>query len=303
MSASAWWIYDILVLGVSIYVIISNARRGLAKVLVLSIGYAVVTIAAGILASVGAPNLYRSVAAETNITNFETANMHMDFAQLLADSVQNGNYGAVLDEKELKRRIMNANNRDFTESLYEYVCKASRSDTIDKTQFSSSLMNVFIRKYGEELDSRLPHYVRMNFENKVRANPSLMNQTIANFYNPSMDTTECARTEEALFGEESTIEVLQIFLFLILFSVLMVVVALISSMTQRSIFINISRGAEHTLGGLIGIFEAGAMLILLTVLIRLIILLSGGGGRYFNENEIHASIIFSFLYEHLQMLI
>ena len=70
MSASAWWLYDILVLGVFIYVIISNARRGLAKVLVLSIGYAVVTIAAGVLASVGAPNLYHSVAADTNITNF-----------------------------------------------------------------------------------------------------------------------------------------------------------------------------------------------------------------------------------------
>ncbi|HAM69244.1 MAG TPA: hypothetical protein DCP68_06490, partial [Ruminococcus sp.] len=74
MSASLWWLYDLLVIGVFVYVIFSNARRGLAKVLVISIGYAIVTIAAGVLASVGAPNLYRSVAAQTNITNFETAN-------------------------------------------------------------------------------------------------------------------------------------------------------------------------------------------------------------------------------------
>ncbi len=303
MSASAWWLYDILVLGVFIYVIISNARRGLAKVLVLSIGYAVVTIAAGVLASVGAPNLYHSVAADTNITNFETANKHMDFAKLFSDCVRNGNYGAALDDEELKRRIKNARNRDFTESLYEYVCKAAKSDSIDETEFRSSLMNVFIREYGEELDERLPHYVRMNFENKVRANPSLMNQTIADIYDPSKNMTDCAEIEEALFGEETTIEVLRIFLYLILFSVMMVVVALIGAMTQKSIFINISKKADHAIGGLIGIFEAGAMLILLTLLIRLIILLSGGGGRYFNENEINASIIFSFLYEHLRMLI
>ena len=42
MSASLWWLYDLLVMGVFLYVIFSNAKRGLAKVLVISIGYAIV---------------------------------------------------------------------------------------------------------------------------------------------------------------------------------------------------------------------------------------------------------------------
>ena len=303
MSASLWWLYDLLVIGVFVYVIFSNARRGLAKVLVISIGYAIVTIAAGVLASVGAPNLYRSVAAQTNITNFETANKHMDFVGIYTNCLERGNYGAVLDKDEISKRVKNARNRDLCESLYEYVCRASKSDTIDETKFRNSLVNAFIREYGAELDERLPHYVRMNFEKRVREDESLMNQTVADYYDPDVNLTECAEREESLFGSETTIEVLRIFLFLILFSVMMVVAALISAMTQKNIFINISKSADHAIGGLIGIFEAGAMLILLTLLIRLIILLSGGGGRYLNETVINDSMIFSFFYEHIRMLI
>lgn len=303
MQASIWWLYDLLVIGVFVYVIISNARRGLAKVLVISIGYAVVTIAAGLFASAGAPNLYYSVASKTNISNFETANRHMDFIKVYTDCLNRGNYSADFDDKEIERRVRDARNRDLSESLYEYVVDKTKSEDIPEESFRASLLNAFIREYGEELDERLPHYVRMNFVNRVREDPNLMNQTVADFYNPKINSMECAEKEEKMFGEETTIEVLRLFLFFILFSVMMVVAALISAITQKSIFINIRKGADHALGGLIGIFEAGAMLILLTLMIRLIILLSGGGGRYINETEIKASAIFSLLYNNIRMLV
>ena len=165
------------------------------------------------------------------------------------------------------------------------------------------LRDAFLESYGNELDERLPRYVRMYFDKQIRANPKFMVDLITVFYDNTVLPDEKADVLEKQIAAQPTTEVLQIFIYLILFSVVMVIVALISAIMQNRIFFNIQNSTDHAVGALIGVIEAGVMLVLFTLITRLLVLLMGGHFLFFNEPTIEETKLFSFFYDHINILL
>ena len=126
----------------------------------------------------------------------------------------------------------------------------------------------------------------------------MMRDLIAAYYDDTKSLEQRADVLEQLFASAPTTQVLQIFIYLIIFSVVMVIVAFISAVLQNRLFFNI-----HSVGALIGVLEAVAMLVLLTLIVRLVVLLTGEKFLFFNEATIAESKLFSFLYRHLDILL
>ena len=304
MSTSFWWVFDLLVIVIAIYVVAVNAKRGVTKSLVLCIGYAITTIIASLVAMIAAPSLYKTVAYENNINGINTANKHMDFVQVFSEAINEQEYGFLIDNGEIIQ-ILNDPERcaRFDDELFDYASGKTGGPVSQKSDFTAILQNAFVNSYGAELGERLPRYVRMYFEQQVRQDLQVMRDLLSAFYDETKTPDERADVLEKLYASAPTTQVLQIFIYLIIFSVVMVLVAFISAVLQNRMFLNIQNSTDHSVGALIGLIEAGAMLILLTLITRLIVLLAGGKFLFFNDPTIAESKLFSFLYDHIDIIL
>ena len=149
----------------------------------------------------------------------------------------------------------------------------------------------------------MPEYVITDFENSVRQNPQLMRDIMQAYYDQRQSPEERAEKIEEMFSQKPTTEVLQIFLYLILFSVFMVLAAVIATMLQNKMFFNIQKSTDHAMGGFIGLLEAGSMIVLLTLIARLLVLLGGGKFLFFNDEELDNTFLFSFFYRNIRMIL
>lgn len=304
MSTTLWWIFDIAVILIAVYVIVTNGKRGVTKSFVLAIGYIITTVAASLLAAAAAPVLYHSVAHNNNISGIITANKHMDFPQVFATAITEQEYGFVADPQAVLKILSDPNkNKEFEDALYQYANVKTGGTVAVKSDFDAVLREAFLSSYGNQLGDRLPKYVRMYFERQVRQDPGMMRELISTYYNRSMSDEQRAEVLEQAIAAKPTTEVLQIFIYFIIFSVVMVIVAIISAVLQNRMFFNIQNSTDHAVGALLGVLEAGAMLVLLTLLVRLIVLLTGGSTALFNDKTIADSMLFSFFYNHLDILL
>lgn len=304
MGTTMWWILDLAVILIAVYVIVTNAKRGVTKSLILGIGYVITTLVASLLAAVAAPTLYQSVAYDNNITGIMTANNRMDFPKLFTAAIAAQDYGFEPSEIAVGDILRDQNKKDhFDTELYQYACQKTGGVVCTQADFTAVLRDAFISGYGTELNERLPRYVRMYFERKVRQDPETMRTLIGAYFDRKLSPEERADVLEKQFAAQPTVEVLQIFIYFILFSVIMVVVAIISAVMQNRLFFNIQKSSDHALGALIGVIEAGAMLVILTLLVRLILLLCGGSFMFIDDDTVSESALFSFFYNHLDILL
>ena len=251
-------ILDILIVLIVGYVIFSNARRGFGKVLVFCIGYLVSTFLASLISSAAAPVFYDGVARDSNINAVQTANEHIDFAAVYAKAINDEKYGFIADSKSVSLVLQDYNNGNFDDRLYEFVVSKVGSDGVNRTLFDKQIQEAFIRDYGKELGARVPEYVITDFEKSVRANPKLMRDIMYAYYDKRQTAEERAAKIEEMFSEAPTTEVLQIFLYLILFSVCMVLAAVIATMLQNKLFFNIRKSTDHAMGGFIACSKLSA---------------------------------------------
>jgi len=93
----------------------------------------------------------------------------------------------------------------------------------------------------------------MYFDKQIRANPKFMVDLITVFYDNTVLPDEKADVLEKQIAAQPTTEVLQIFIYLILFSVVMVIVALISAIMQNRIFFNIQNSTDLIILGVVSI--------------------------------------------------
>lgn len=121
MNTDFWWILDALLLVAAIGIIISNAKKGMTKVLILCIGYIVATVGASVFSSISAPGIYTSMAREANIGKIEKINSNFDVAQCFMDALNDKKYGAMFDIRMIEDSLKAPDTAQFDKKLYEYV--------------------------------------------------------------------------------------------------------------------------------------------------------------------------------------
>lgn len=297
------WILDIFVVLIIGYVIYSNARRGFNKVIAFGVGYLVMTILASVIASAAAPAFYDGVARDSNINALMTANDHVQFEKVFAQAINAQNYGFTASENSVKHVLEKYDQGSFDDRLYQYVRSNTADIGVGKAQFSQLMLDTFIECYGKELGERVPEYVIASFTKNAKEDPEIARDIMRTYYDTRKSDYDRAELIEKQFSESATTEVLQIFMYLILFSMFMVLAAVIATMLQNKIFFNITRGADRVMGGIVGLLEAGSLLVLLTLIVRLIVVLGAGKFMFFNDDDLNNSFIFSILYRNLRILL
>lgn len=302
MNTGFWWIFDALVVAIGLYVIFSNAKRGMTKVVISSIGYVISVLLASVLAFASAPSLYESVARPTDLSAIETINSKINYVKLFADAINAEKVGVKVDNKKIEAVLRGDNVRNFATELRTKVVGDENLNN-RASLFENNMKNVFIKAYSEQLAERMPRYVQLNFQNQVESNPDLPGIILETIYNGKLTSKEKTELIEDQFAKEPTQEVLQIFVYLIIFCILMVFAALIAAALEYKIIFSFSKKTDHALGALIGLVETAALVAFFTIAVRLLVQLGGGTLLCFNEPTIDESKIFSFFYDHISILL
>ena len=308
MGTEFWWFFDALVVIVAIYVIFSNAKRGVTKVWILGIGYFLAVLTGTFMAMPLAETMYNSVAVNSDMQAIERVNKHVNFVNTFCTVIDNHKLGFYAEKQEVQKRISGSDAKKFVTRLWLYMNVRNDNQTIlhpngermTEAEFEAELREALVKHYGELLGKELPEYVRVCFEEKLASNPKLMVDLIVQY---SIGGNACIEYIEDTYVREPTLEMLAIFGFFMVFSVVIVIAAVISSAVENKFFFNNTYRKERVAGGLIGIVEAAAMLILMTLLVRLLVMLGGGDLLCFNEPTIAESKIFRFLYDHRDFII
>lgn len=295
METEFWWIFDALVVIAAIFIIYSNAKRGVQKVLVMGIGYIIATLCAMFISVPASQVVYEKVALQSDLAAIQRANKKVRLVELISGVIDQQQFGFVADRTDVREILTGENNREFVHGLYQYVNKRYHAQVpMTEEQFTVVVQEAVVNYYGELLGEELPEYVRLNFTDKVTEDPALMPELVVRLFNAGPE-----EYIEETYSKQPTQRVLQVFVFLILFSVLMVITAIISATLENRLFFNNTYFADHLYGGLIGVIEAFSIILMLTMLVRMIVMLGGGDLLCFNEPTIRATRIFRFFYFNL----
>ena len=302
MGTEFWWIFDALVVMIAVYLIYSNAKRGLTKVFVLNIGYVTALFLSGLVAVTAGPQLYEATAKTTDLKAFQEIIEKMNVPKVLADAVEGMGYGFRCEESRIER-YLESNPDRYAINLYHYVKDQSGAEINDFTAFTDDLRDAYVKAYSKAMDEKLPAYVRMNFVSQIEEDPGVMTELLAQKYAPNMTSKVLAEDMEERFGQEPNTEILRMFIYVGCFAVIMIIAAVISSLLKNSLFFNVTGSSERVYGALLGLAETICLLILFTIVVRLIVMLGGGETLCFNDPTIERTKIFRLLYDHLNILI
>ena len=307
MMTEFWWFFDALVLLIVGGIVISNAKKGLTKVFIICIGYLVATIVATFCSGAAADALYEVTARPSNIDSIQEINASFDVAQCFMDAIDERNYGAILSKQSIEDMLAAPNTVKFDSNLLSYVNRLTGYEVCSQVEFKQILTDAFIEDYGGALSEKLPSYVPANLKQQMSENPALINTLLEKFYQPDVVSDDSVEEENAEFvedhfGAEPSTECFRIFIYIIFFSVVMMIAGITSSAMKYRLFFNVRSGTEHFLGAMLGFIEAAAILIILTMLVRLCILIGGGEFLIFNDDVIQKSHIYKIIYTQLDIL-
>lgn len=303
MTTQFWWIFDALILFVAIYFIYSNAKRGMTKVIIMCIGYVAATVLSSVLSVVAAPTLYEVLARDSNLDAIVEMSADFDPAKVITDTVNAERYGVTVEQNKIEAFLLPPDTADFIPKVYQHIVRQCGYEPTPQLNFHYLIQNAFAEEYSELMLQYLPDYAAATFREKIVQDTSVMYTIIENMYSSTNTAKGSAAYIEDTFVMESTIEVFRIFIYLILFSIIMVFVALLASALEYKLYFNVSSFSDHLLGGFLGLLEAGVMLVLLTIVARLLILLGGGKMLCFNEETVMETKLFHYLYEQLNILL
>ncbi len=302
MDTQFWWVFDALVVFLLVWVIYSNAKRGFSKVFIICIGYLVAAVASSLLSGVAASPLYEVVARRSNIEAIEQVNDTVSIVECFTETLNDKNYGIHFDARIIEDYLREEGG-SFDQNIYNYVNKRAGYVVATPQEFKQLLNNSFVEEYGRELNAKLPYYAAADFSTKMETNPHMLNSVVKQLTDRTHSKRENAEFIEDNFSREPTTEAFRIFVYFVIFSVLMAITTLIYSMNENNIFINLRSATEHVLGGMIGLVEAGILIMLMTFAVRLLVLIGGGRLLCFNEPTIKMTWVFHFIYDKLALLL
>ncbi len=296
------WIFDVCLIAIIVLVIRSNMKRGATKVVILSIGYIFASLAATLVSSAGAESVYRSVAQHNTVSAIETVNEKVDLISAFRKTIDSGKYGFTSDPQEISRILYSEDRAHFDSLLYDYVHEHCGATAGHKSVFMNSIRDSFIEAYGDAMDKKLPAYVREDFEQAVLDDSEVMRKIVTVQYDRRLSVREKATEIEVLFAKDPTVEVMRMFIYLILFSILMILAQVIAAVAENRLFLNLTKAKERFFGGVLGLLEVVAMVVLFTIFVRLLVLIGGGSILCFNNKAIRNSFLFRMLYDNMRVL-
>jgi len=285
------WFFDVAIIGVIIVCIYIGGKKGFLRTAVLLAGYLIAGLGGYFIAKEASPVVYTNFlqskvenVVEDNLDNFS---IKTQIKAMLSEK----DFGVEIPDSEIDR-IINQGG-DVKENFANYAKQAGT--TLEKSELDSKLSSVFNNNAVlAKLKDKVPASIYSQIEHYLNGSKESLSNIIKAMNNPSKE--ESAKEIADLAVKPIILLVLQVLIFMISFTLLMIIVKLVSR--SMSIFnkVPVVGSANTLLGGVLGFVQGAFIVVIIVLLVKVIIALTSNELIVLNTPTIEETKIFKEIY-------
>lgn len=291
MGEKFWWVYDIVAIAVVVFFIWNGARKGFSRIIIFALG-CVAAVGLGMLAGDKATDfVYDKFFMQSNIDKVDETLKEYQPEDIIKTIIEENDAVGVLSNEKIESILKSGNSLD---KLYEYT--NSESENVVSTQeiFDAEVINGFAEAFAEQIGISLPPYVISEITGSIENNEELFNSTIDMLVN---SPEKMPQFIEENYIREPAKRIISAVIFLFVYCVLMVAVVIIVNKTTGFGLLNGYDRLDKFAGGLFGIVEAAAVMLLIATAVKLMINITESENSFLGLHTIEQTKIFKYFYE------
>lgn len=290
MGTNFWWIYDIILIAVVIFSVYSCAKKGFSKIIIMIMGCIAAVFLASFTSQKSSEFIYEKFIKKSSMEAVKASIEEYKPEISVKEVIENQGYGAVLEENRI-RNILSSN--DSMELLYEYANQASGNIVDTHENFKVIITNGFAEKFAEHLGVELPPYVTYELVSKISDNEELFIKTTEMILkNPE----EVPQYIEKNYIRNPAIKLIKAFVFIISYFIYITLVRIVINRTFRFGLLNGYDRLDKFAGGVLGLVQAVANLVVIAVFIKIIISIIGSDESVISSETVERTKLFKYVF-------
>ncbi len=293
MGEQFWWIYDIACAVILVLCIYFCSKKGFSKIVILCIGCVVSLVVSSFASKSLAPFVYDKFIKKTITETVEKSLDGYDTSEALRTYIEQQDYGVILEDGKLSS-IIKKSKGDCTDEIYDYVREMSADDIGSKKEFenvlSAGLADVLSSQFGKEL----PPYVTNEVSDRITGSSDTFKEVISQVVLHPLTAPEYI---EESFAREPATRLVRFFMFLVCYFLMMTIIRIVVNKGEGFGLLNGYDTLDKIVGGVFGIFEYAAVMLVIAVIIKIMIYLADSDGSFLSRDTISKTIIFKYIYD------
>lgn len=290
MGAEFWWIYDILATLVIIFFVVNCARKGFSKIIIIVIGCVVSITAAWFISSKTADFIYDRFVKENSIKTVEKTLEGYNPSNAVKDIIESHEFAGNVSTEKIEA-ILHTDN--ILDKLYDYANSEAGNVVGTADEFDSKVINGFADSFAKTAGVNLPPYVVNEITKSITGNEKLFNSTIHMIVDNPDDLPEFI---EENYIRQPAKRIIQAAVFLIVYFVIMIIIRIVINRTFQFGLLNGYDRLDHFMGGVLGLAEAVAAIIIMAVAVKIMINISESENSFISTKAVEQTKIFRHFY-------
>lgn len=293
MDTEYWWFYDLFILVTILFCAYSGYKKGFAKVIVMMIGYIAVVILSIFIGNIAGPVVYEKYVKQVMVDSVKDIvdeyNFEKEFQKVMKEVVPDVDF----KETEIDEFIMDS-SKNMSENLYQLYLRKNSLTFYSEKEFNEKINENLNNTIANSFNTGMPAFVEKEIKKATQKNNNLLLDT---FKVITGDSTKAAEYIEEKYIRSITVKLLKAFIYLISFLVLSLLLQFVEKIIRESHSIPVLGSADSLFGAILGIIQALAITILISLVIKFVISLSINEIPIFNSNTINQTKIFKHIYD------
>lgn len=293
MGGNFWWLLDALVIIITVLCIVNCSRKGFSKIIVTAIGCAASIAIAWLISGSTSEMIYEKMFKKGNIEAVEAAIEEFNPEDAVKTIIESNELSGVLSNERIRAILENENSLNM---LYEYANSEASNILDSRENFNKEIINGFAKAFAAQVGVNLPPYVAEEIVNHIENNEELFLSTV--------DMIISSPEKLPVFIEENYIrepaeKIVSAAVFLIVFFVLMTIIIIVANKSGDFGLLNGYDRLDKFAGGVMGIVEAIAAIMIIAFIVKIIINISENDNPFISMNTIENTKIFRHFYKFL----
>lgn len=292
MGTNFWWILDIITVAIVILCIYNCAKKGFSKIIILIAGCVVSVLLAMAVSNGTSEFIYDKFIKQSSIEGVESALEEYDPAMTVKEVIESQNYGAVVENSRIEKILR---SDDCIIELYEYASQQSGTEVEENDKiFKEKFMRNFTDLFSKNLGVKLPPYVTHEIVEEISENEKLFMNVLTMVVEQPDEVPEYI---EKNFIRQPALRLVRAFVFIICYFIFMTIIRIVINKTFKFGLLNGFDKLDKTVGGLLGIVQAGVMLIIMAVLVKILIRVAESDGSFISYETVEKTALFRYVFD------
>lgn len=294
MGEFYWWIYDAAFILIFFLCIYSSAKKGFSGILILVTGCVVSVFISSLISQKSSPYIYNTFIKRSSLKSVQEALVDYSPALGVKEAVEQENFGAVLDETRVKNLL---ESDDSIEMLYEYTNQSTGYVVVTHENYINILTSNFAELFAKQIGVKLPPYVVRELTQRMSGNSELFVETTKLLLKSPKNVPEYI---EKNYIREPALKLVRAFVFVISYFTLMMIIRVVVYKVIRFGLLNGYDRLDHFAGGVFGVVQAAAVVIIGAVLVKIMIQVAESKGSFISYETIEQTKLFRYVFDYIE---